>query len=473
MKHTLLLCLIAFSIHSFCKAQNIDLELFASNLDRPVSIKHAGDDKLYVVEQDGLIKIINSDGSIESAPFLNIDSIVINTGNERGLLGLAFHPEYATNGYFFVNYIDNSGNTVISRFSRDTNNPLLADSNSEFPILSFIQPYSNHNGGDLAFGNDGFLYISTGDGGSAGDPENNSQNKLNLLGNILRIDINATTATQNYSIPSSNPFIGDPNSRAEIFAYGLRNPWKFSFDRLNNDLWIADVGQGDYEEINMVSAVDAAIGLNYGWRCYEGNGPYNSNDCSDASAYTFPISGYTHFGDGEFKCSITGGYRYRGTNYPNLNGLYFFADICSQEIGYLTYDETNTNWIRTFESFTGQWSAFGEDLNGELYVSDLSSGNIYKIIDPTLSMEDSLFSNISVYPNPTKDNININFGSNINTNVLTQIAIYDLHGKKVKSIKRTAEHIQNINTSQLSNGIYILQINNSNGEQSIHKLVIH
>ncbi|WP_179007767.1 PQQ-dependent sugar dehydrogenase [Winogradskyella forsetii] len=473
MKTYILLLLIIFLFIPFSYAQDLDLELHASGFNRPVSIKHAGDDKLYIVEQDGLIKIINADGTVESTPFLDIDNLVINTGNERGLLGLAFHPNYAANGYFFVNYINNSGNTEISRFTRDTANPLLADPNSELPILSYTQPYSNHNGGDLAFGSDGYLYISSGDGGSGGDPDDNGQNTLNLLGKILRIDIDATTANENYSIPSSNPFVGDSDVSPEIFAYGLRNPWKFSFDRLTDDMWIADVGQNAYEEINMVSPTEAATGLNYGWRCYEGNGPYNLDDCTDPSAYTYPVSGYAHFSDGAPKCSITGGYRYRGAMYPNFDGLYFFADICSGEIAFLEFNDATGNWDRTFEDFSGQWTAFGEDINGEIYVADLDSGNIYQLTDTTLSIEDDLLSSISIYPNPTKDILNINFGSTNGIDNSTKITIYDIQGKTIKRVQHTGKIIQKVNTSQLSNGIYVLKINTENGIQSTHKLVIN
>ncbi|NRD21131.1 PQQ-dependent sugar dehydrogenase [Winogradskyella eckloniae] len=471
MKFTL--ALIVFTIFTMPSlfSQDFDLEFFASGFSNPVNIKHAGDNKLYVVEQDGYIKIVQPDGSIESTAFLNIDNLVIDTGNERGLLGLAFHPDYETNGYFFVNYIDNLGNTVVSRFTRDATNPLLADINSEFNILSFDQPYSNHNGGDLAFGADGFLYISTGDGGSGGDPLNNAQNTLNYLGKILRIDINATTPIHNYSIPADNPFVGNPNVNGEIWAYGLRNPWKFSFDRLNGDIWIADVGQNAYEEINFATAANAAVGLNYGWRCYEGNAVYNSDDCSEPNSYTYPIGGYNHFGDGESKCSITGGYRYRGTAFPNLTGLYFFADYCSQEIGFLNYDETNDTWLRTLNDFNGNWSAFGEDFNGELYVSDLTSGSIYKIIDNTLGVDQNSLSSISVYPNPIKNEVHINFGINNTNQLYTTILIFDLQGKLIKSIPRSTNTIQKIETSDISEGIYLLNIQSTNGEQSIHKLV--
>ncbi|WP_417861234.1 PQQ-dependent sugar dehydrogenase [Winogradskyella sediminis] len=457
---------------TFSYTQELELELVASNLEKPVSIKHAGDDRLFIVEQGGTIKIIDSEGNLEATPFLDIDALVTNSGYERGLLGLAFHPDYTTNGYFFVNYINNSGNTVISRFTKDTSNPDLADPNSELVILTYDQPYSNHNGGDLAFGSDGYLYIASGDGGSSGDPQNRAQNKLSLLGKILRIDIDNTTDTENYSIPTDNPFVEEIDTRHEIWAYGLRNPWKFSFDRLNGDHWIADVGQGSYEEINRVSAEDAAIGLNFGWKCYEGNESYSSTGCEDQSAYTFPVSGYDHFGDGESKCSITGGYRYRGTTYPNMYGWYFFADLCSQEIGYLVYDETNAIWNRTFKQFSGQWSAFGEDVNGELYISDLADGIIYKLTDTTLSDNNHVFSEITVYPNPSENIFYINFGSNNNSLHVAEISIHNLQGKIIKKINGTINTIQTIDTSSLSKGIYTLRIKAKTGQQSIHKLVI-
>ncbi|WP_299111135.1 PQQ-dependent sugar dehydrogenase [uncultured Winogradskyella sp.] len=473
MKSLIALFFITFLFIQLSHSQSLELEFYANNLNKPVSIKHAGDDKLYVVEQSGYIKIVNTDGSIESTAFLDIDNIVINTGSERGLLGLAFHPNYSTNGYFFVNYINNSGNTVISRFSRQASNPLLADASSELVIIDFIQPYSNHNGGDLAFGSDGYLYIATGDGGSGGDPDNYSQNTLSLLGKILRLDIDSPSGTENYSIPADNPFLGDTNIREEIWAYGLRNPWRFSFDRLNGDVWIADVGQNAYEEINHVTALEASTGLNYGWRCYEGNLTYNTNGCSTPSSYTYPIEGYNHFGDGESKCSITGGYRYRGTQFPNFNGYYFFADYCSQEIGYLVYNDTTDTWTKILQDFNGNWSSFGEDVNGELYVSDPTSGSIYKITDTSLGIHDNLISEISVYPNPTENKLSINFGLNYTSELSAKISIFDLQGKQIKTIQRNTEMIQNISTSELSNGIYILKVVGDNNKQFIHKLVKH
>lgn len=447
-------------------AQELDIQLFSQNFDRPVNIKHAGDDKLYVVEQDGYIRVVNSDGSVEVSPFLNIDSKVINSGNERGLLGLAFHPSYASNGYFYLNYINNSGNTVISRYNRSGPNPLVADASSELIILTYSQPFSNHNGGDMAFGQDGYLYISSGDGGSGGDPQNNSQNLTNLLGKILRIDIDNTDNGNNYAIPIDNPFYESTTNSEEIWAYGLRNPWKFSFDQLNGDIWIADVGQNTYEEINRATSTEA--GLNYGWRCYEANATYDTNGCPSYSNLTFPVADYNH-NNGQFKCSITGGYRYRGNMYANFNGLYFFADYCSGEIGYLI--ENGANWDMTLVDFPGNWVAFGEDINGELYISDISSGNIYKLIDTSLSVAESSFSEITIYPNPATNLIRIDF-SRINSNQNISIEIFDVQGKKILNELRTSETVFDLNVSTLNTGLYLIKCSTETGNEFVQKLIL-
>jgi len=386
-KNTFILsfCLLVYT-YSF--TQTIDIQSFATGLDMPVNIKNAGDDRLFVVEQRGFIRIVNTNGNVNTTPFLDIDNLVINIsggGDERGLLGLAFHPNYSSNGFFYVNYINNNGDTVISRFEVSNTDADIANPNSELIILSITQPYSNHNGGDMAFGPDGYLYIASGDGGAGGDPQNRAQDLSTLLGKMIRIDVNNTANGNNYAIPTNNPFNndGDTNTLDEIWAYGLRNPWKFSFDSQTGDIWIADVGQGEYEEINMASPTDA--GLNYGWRCYEGNNTFNGTGCPDDSTLTFPVGEYSHSNSGNFKCSITGGYRYRGSDFPNFVGLYFFADYCSDEIGFL--QDNGSSWTMTFgNQFNGnRWVAFGEDINGELYISGLNSGTVYKIIDTDAS----------------------------------------------------------------------------------------
>ncbi len=460
-----LITLFCISCLTFCFAQDLELESFASGFNRPVNIKHAGDDRLFVVEQDGIIKIVNSDGTVETTNFLDIDNIVGSTGNEQGLLGLAFHPNFETNGYFFVNYTNNSGDTVISRFSRIGVDPTIADPNSELIILTYSQPYTNHNGGELQFGPDGYLYISSGDGGSGGDPQNNSQNLNSLLGKLLRIDVNNSSASNPYAIPADNPFVGNASVRDEIWAYGLRNPWKFSFDSANDDLWIADVGQNAREEINQ--APSTAAGLNYGWRCYEGNSSYNLSGCPSSSTMTFPVSEYSHSGG---RCSITGGYVYRGSTYPNLVGSYLFGDVCSQEIGYLKFE--NGSWNSTFESFSGNWVAFGEDINGELYVSNLS-GSIFKISDALLSIDENTQNTISIYPNPANTVLNIDFFGTAITNSTT-INIFDIQGKLIKSIlKDNIDTFTSINISDLKSGFYILKIKSEDGKKATQKFVIN
>jgi len=460
-----LITLFCTSCLTFCFAQDLELESFASGFNRPVNIKHAGDDRLFVVEQDGIIKIVNSDGTVETTNFLDIDNIVGSTGNEQGLLGLAFHPNFATNGYFFVNYTNNSGDTVISRFSRIGVDPTIADPNSELIILTYSQPYTNHNGGELQFGPDGYLYISSGDGGSGGDPQNNSQNLNSLLGKLLRIDVNNSSASNPYTIPADNPFVGNASARDEIWAYGLRNPWKFSFDSANDDLWIADVGQNAREEINQIAST--AAGLNYGWRCYEGNSSYNLSGCPSSSTMTFPVSEYSHSGG---RCSITGGYVYRGSTYPNLVGSYLFGDVCSQEIGYLKFE--NGSWNSTFESFSGNWVAFGEDINGELYVSNLS-GSVFKISDALLSIDENTQNTISIYPNPANTVLNIDFFGTAITNSTT-INIFDIQGKLIKSIlKDNIDTFTSINISDLKSGFYILKIKSEDGKKATQKFVIN
>ncbi|NNC69219.1 MAG: T9SS type A sorting domain-containing protein [Flavobacteriaceae bacterium] len=454
---------------SFLLAQpQVHLKSFATGLDKPVCIKHAGDERLFVIEQDGLIQIINSDGSQNSTPFLDIRTRVFdifNIGEERGLLGLAFHPNYASNGYFYVNYTNNSGNTVVSRFSVSASKANIANSNSELILLTINQPFGNHNGGDLAFGPNGYLYISSGDGGSSGDPGDRAQNLNNLLGKLLRIDVDNTSSGANYAIPGDNPFVNNSSARDEIWAYGLRNAWKFSFDRQTNDLWIADVGQGSFEEINRASHTEA--GLNYGWRCYEGNVAFNTSGCPAINTLTFPVFVYGH--SGTSRCSITGGYRYRGTQFPEFSGLYFFADYCSNEIGMLT--QNGSNWESTFTgAFNGNnWSAFGEDFNGELYIAGISSGIIYKLEDVSLSVNEFSNKTISIYPNPVKETFTIEIKNKIIKPL--NVAIYDLNGRLIKKSYYGIKNRISISIANFNVGLYIVQVTDESGNY-IHKKLV-
>lgn len=377
MKKWILLAACAGVTLSLWSQQTIlGLAPYASGFTRPVDIVNAGDDRLFVVEQRGIIKIINGQGQVLATPFLNIDPRVNSGANERGLLGLTFHPDYAENGYFYVNYTNNSGHTHISRFSVSADNPNVANPDSELTLFVINQPYSNHNAGDLNFGPDGYLYIGMGDGGSGGDPQNYSQNRLSLLGKMLRIDVDADSL---YAIPPTNPFINTEGIRPEVWAIGLRNPWRFSFDRLTGDLWIGDVGQNEWEEIDFQRA-NSPGGENYGWRCYEGFEAYNTSGCGPISDYTPPI--HTYATGSTQGCSVTGGYVYRGEAFPNLQGLYIYTDYCSGRIWTIRPDGQG-GWIneQRLQATNQELSSFGEDLDGELYVSSLNTGNIYRVID--------------------------------------------------------------------------------------------
>jgi glucose/arabinose dehydrogenase len=358
---------------------------FATGFTLPVDISNtgvAGDERLFIVEKGGTIQIIDASGVVNPTPFLNIDGRVRSGGSEQGLLGLAFHPSYDQNGYFFVNYTNNDGDTYISRFSV-TADENIADPNSELIILAVSQPYSNHNAGDLVFGPDDYLYIPLGDGGDGGDPQDHAQTMSDPLGKILRIDVDSgpggvpecdQLVPGNYTIPPSNPYVGVAGTCDEIWAAGLRNPWRVSFDRGTGDLYIGDVGQSLWEEIDFQPGSSFG-GENYGWRCYEGNHAYNTSGCTGPGTYDFPIFEYDH-GDGQ---AITGGYVYRGVNHPEIDGIYFFADFVSGRLWSL--DSSGGSWQDKFQGFYAGagFSSFGEDINGEIYVAEYNSGSIFSL----------------------------------------------------------------------------------------------
>ncbi len=358
--------------------REIALELVANDFSHPVAVRHAGDGsgRLFVVEQDGRIAVVE-DGTVRGEPFLDIVSQVQSGGNEQGLLGLAFHPDFEENGFFFVDYThDAAGSgpdvTRVSRFTVSVEDPNLADPGSEVVLLQFDQDFSNHNGGDLQFGPDGYLYIATGDGGSARDPNARAQNLGSLLGKLLRIDVDGGRP---YAVPPDNPFVDVHTARPEIWAYGLRNPWRFSFDRKTGDLFIGDVGQNEVEEIDFQPAANTG-GENYGWSCMEGDSQVDFNPC-DGSLLTAPILVYNH----QLGCSVTGGYRYRGA-ITEMNGRYVFGDFCSGRIWFAS--ESGGEWNAEEWADTGiSISSFGEDETGELYVTDLSRGEVYRFVGPT------------------------------------------------------------------------------------------
>jgi glucose/arabinose dehydrogenase len=456
MKTKLLLSILMMSFLG--NAQTIALQSFASGFSEPVDITHAGDNRLFVVEQGGIIKILNANGTTNATPFLNISSIVLS-GGERGLLGLAFHPNYTTNGYFFVNYTNTSGNTVIARYSVSSGNSNVANGTGTI-LMTITQPYSNHNGGCIKFGPDGYLYIGMGDGGSGGDPGNRAQNINENLGKMLRIDVNSTVAPF-YTSPATNPYVGVAGND-EIWAIGLRNPWKFSFNRLNGDLWIADVGQSAVEEIDKV-ANPLTAGLNFGWRCYEGNSTYNTAGCLPMSSMTFPFAQYARSGGA---CSVTGGYFYTGSLYPNFQNKYFFTDYCDDKIRMVN----SAGVITATTSFSGNnIVTFGEDINGELYVAGISSGTIFKVIDTSLETSDFDKNGFSVYPNPAKDSFTIKSSTE---NAVIKIELFDVTGKLLLTKELNSNPENTITTSSLSKGIYMISVATTNGTSYSSKLII-
>ena len=369
-------------------AQDLDLlslEEFATGLSQPVGIMHAGDDsgRVFLLEQAGLIKVVKN-GVVNSTPFLDLTNVIDATSTEQGLLGLAFHPDYANNGYFYVNYTRDPGPgddlTTVARYQVSAGNPDLADM-AETRLLEIPQDAPNHNGGDLHFGPDGFLYIAMGDGGGANDQYDHAQDILSLKGKMLRIDVDGAPVAgdelcgevQNYGIPASNPF-ADNTGCDEIWSYGLRNPWRFSFDRETGDMYIGDVGQNIWEEIDFEPA--ATAGRNYGWSCREGAHDFAGGNACTGVTPTDPILEYIH----NPHCSVTGGYVYRGPN-PLFNGYYFYGDYCSDVVWLAIEGDSgwsSTEWPLAAPTLNSI-SSFGEDEQGNLYIADRNAGKVYRI----------------------------------------------------------------------------------------------
>ncbi len=352
------------------------IETIASNFDFPVlATSPTGDGRLFVVEKGGYIRIVQNDVRLSGA-FLNISSLV-SEASEQGLLGLAFHPQFATNDTFYVSYTNDSGDTRIVEYQVSAD-PNVADATSARPILSVDQPFTNHNGGMIMFDPDGYLLVGLGDGGSGGDPLNHGENTATLLGAMLRIDVDGddflSDANRNYAIPADNPFVGSAGAD-EIWAYGLRNPWRFSIDSDTGLLYIGDVGQGLYEEIDVAPADTA--GLNYGWNSYEANHCYDTGDGCNTAGKEFPAFSYGR-SDG---CSVTGGIVYRGSDFPELDGHYFFADYCRGELRSFYYDNGNVlaskNWASEFGGL-GSITSFGLDSEDRLYILN-SSGDLMRL----------------------------------------------------------------------------------------------
>ncbi|UAY51662.1 PQQ-dependent sugar dehydrogenase [Ferruginibacter albus] len=378
--YVLYFTLLFTNLGLFAQAPIIKFTSVATSLSQPVDIVSANDGtgRLFIVEQTGTVRILQN-GSVLSTPFLNVASLTDYdpSNGERGLLSIAFHPQYSTNGYFFIYYTNTSGSITIARYRVSEGDANIADASSGVILLTITKPYANHNGGKLNFGKDGDLYFGTGDGGSGGNPENTAQSLNSLLGKLIRINVDAFSTPPYYTIPEDNPYASstDVNVKKEIWALGLRNPWRWSFDKQTGDLWLPDVGQSVWEEVNFRTAANNTGGLNYGWRCYEGNSTYNTSGCGAMGNYVFPIFQYPHNDTGGI--AIVGGYFYRG-NIDALQGYYLFTDYTSAN-GWLAKSDGSGGWFFTRQThWPSPASSFGEDTNGDLYLTSLN-GTIYKI----------------------------------------------------------------------------------------------
>lgn len=443
------------------QSQTIEQAFPALSFSNPVDLQDPRDatNRLFVVEQTGIIRVFQNNPSVSaSAIFLDIRDQLTN-GGELGLLGLAFHPSYSSNGYFYLNYTaPNPLRTVIARYSVSATDPNQADKQSEHILLTYAQPFTNHNGGQIAFGPDGYLYIASGDGGSGGDPQNNAQNRTNLLGKILRIDVNNPSAGRNYGIPNDNPFVGNTSGfREEIFAYGLRNPWRFSFDAITGTLWCADVGQNAREEIDIITK-----GGNYGWRTMEGSLCFNPSTGCSTTGLTLPVWEY---GRSE-GYSVTGGFVYRGTRNPELSGAYIYGDYGSGRIWALRYDGVNppTNTLIA-QMASNRLSSFGVDRNNELYLCSFD-GKIYRFAAATttkLRHETGVPANMRLYqnyPNPFNPSTQIRFS--LSAFSFVTLRIFDALGREVTTLaegfRPAGEHSTTFDASSLPGGIYVCRL---------------
>ncbi len=362
---------LAFVVVPSAGAVSVRLEPVVKGLRQPLDVRAApdGSDRLFAVEKGGIIRVAHGSRLVER-PFIDLRGVVGARGSEQGLLGMVFHPRYAENGYFYVNYTDKNGDSVVARYEV-SGDPDVADPATGSVVLTQPQPFPNHNAGNLVFGPDGYLWIGWGDGGSGGDPRRNGQSGGTWLGKMLRIDVDNGSP---YSVPPDNPYLGSPDILPEIWGFGLRNPWRYSFDAATGDLWLGDVGQGTWEEIDVVGAGSPG-GVNFGWNVAEGNHCFNSRNC-DLSPFVPAVAEYDHHaGD----CAVVGGFVYRGAAFQSLQGVYFYADECTGRLWSLAQDGAGS-WSSTELMTTGiSISSFGEDQAHELYLTGLNDGTVYRL----------------------------------------------------------------------------------------------
>ncbi len=450
---------------------------FATGLGPALEIVNAGDgsNRLFIAQRNGTIRVHNGTILLPTA-FINLADTILDNG-EQGLLSLAFHPDYETNRYFFVWYTDKEGDLTLARYQSSAGDPNIADPNSEVVLLEIPKPgtpyFTNHNGGKIAFGTDGYLYVSIGDGGSGGDPFNNAQNGNLLLGKMLRLNVNNFSIPPYYTIPADNPYVSDPTVRDEIWAMGLRNPWRWSWDRLTNDMWIADVGQNAWEEVNIRTAGNTG-GVNYGWRCYEGTANFNTSGCAPASSYVTPIFTYPHNNTtGGF--SISGGYVYRGPAYPLLTGYYVCADYVSGNVWKIRPNGSGGWNIFQQSGLPGSIAGFGESENGTLYAASLS-GTVY-LVEANSSLPLRL---IDITAHAKKDMVKINWTTSFEENISLFEIEYSYDGIQFSNAARilpanssngySYSFDHTINTSKKL--FYRLKTSEQNGQLSYSKIVV-
>lgn len=456
-----ILLLSSFLVH----AQKFRLARFSVGYSNPVGIENCGDSRMFIVEKEGKIFICDTAGIRNPVPYLDISDRVLFDA-DRGLLGLAFDPKYSSNGYFYVYYINKDGNTQVSRFKVKSDSPNVAAKGSEKLILSIKQPFAKNKGGCIRFGPDGYLYIGTGDGGGSGDPHNNAQKPQSLLGKMLRIDVHS--GSRPYKVPSDNPFKDSANYQHEIWSLGLHNPWRWSFDALNGQMYIGDEGKKSWEEVDVELA--GAGGHNYGWRCYEGKQPYDTVGCLPKNNYVAPRYVYPHNDSVGGDCSVVGGFVYRGSKFPLLYGKYVFTDYCSG-LFRLLYKEGGQSKARiVYDGDNNAYTSFGEDMNHELYVCNAAKGFIYQVKYGTAQTEN--FADIksvdnyrlSFSPNPSNGRININYTSAKSERV--SIHVTGIMGNLLYSNAKTVNAGSNnwIENMQLPSGNYILSITTNSGK---------
>lgn len=462
------IAIIFFSSQPVFAQFEIEVAFPALSFDRPIDLQHAGDgtDRIFVAEQhSGRILVFDNDASVSNAStFFELSNI--STGYEEGLLGLAFHPDYENNGYFYVYYsMTPPRRSVVARYSVDSGNPNQADMNSETILMTIGQPFANHNGGQLAFGpNDGYLYIGLGDGGDGGDPEEHGQDPRTLLGSILRIDVdNFAIGGPQYSIPADNPFAGNTDGfREEIFAYGLRNPWRFSFDPQTGNLWTGDVGQGRLEEIDIIQ-----LGKNYGWDTMEATLCFEPGTGCDQAGLEPPVWQYER----GLGTSVTGGYVYRGTRVPELAGKYIYGDFSTGRIWALSYDGTNPATNEELVDTNFNIPAFGTSEDGSLYILGFD-GKIYRFVaTQSTANEDPLelpsrHATLGTgYPNPFQSTITLPY--TLAKEAKITIAIYDALGRRVHTLLDKKQgmgdysirwHGQDDTGKNLPNGVYFVNL---------------